>query len=231
MASKPATSYRVSSLRAFASENGLFLTLQKVFEAALHRTRDRLLARRLRTCGLRIGKHPKLDGLNHIHMGENFSAGNGLWLHAITSFAGHAYHPALDIGPNCNLSDQVHIACTHRVMIAEGFLCGSRVVISDHAHGLYSGSDQSLPGQRPVERRLSNDRTVTIGRNVWIGDGAAILAGADIGDGAIIGANSVVTSSIPANTIAAGIPARPIRRWDEYTGRWIPVQLVRPSTF
>src|SRR5258708_19355454 len=109
MASNPATSYRINSLRAFASENGLFLTLQKVFEAALHRTRDRLLARRLRTCGLRIGKHPKLDGLNHIHMGENFSAGNGLWLHAITSFACHAYHPPIDISPTSNPSAHIPI--------------------------------------------------------------------------------------------------------------------------
>ncbi len=223
MTSELAPSSCTSSLRAFAKENGLFLTLCKVFRAALHRTRDRLLARRLGTCGLRIGKHPKLAGLNHIHLGENFSAGNGLWLDAITSFAGQAYQPTLDIGPNCNVSDHVHIACTHRITIAEGLLCGSRVVISDHAHGLYSGPDQSHPSQRPVERRLSNDRAVTIGRNVWIGDGAAILAGADIGDGAIIGANSVVTGSIPSNTIAAGAPARPIRRWDETTAQWIPI--------
>ncbi len=226
MTSRSAASFRTTSLRAFAKENGLFLTLQKVFGAALRRTRDQLLAHRLGTCGLRLGKHPKLTGLNHIRLGENFSAGNGLWLDAITYFAGRAHHPTLDIGPNCNLSDYVHIACTHQVTIAEGFLCGSRVVISDHAHGLYSGSDQSYPSQRPVERYLTNDRTVTIGRNVWIGDGVAVLAGAYIGDGAIIGANSVVTGPIPSNTIAAGAPARLIRRWDESTAQWIPIQPV-----
>ncbi len=211
------------SLAAFARENGLFLTLHKILGAAVRRTRDRLLARRLHTSGLRIGRHPRLTGLAHIHLGENFSAGDGLWLDAITSFAGETYTPRLSIGPNCNLSDNVHIACTNAVVIAEGLLCGSRVVISDHAHGLYSGSAQSSPHQRPVLRPLSHDRTVTIGCNVWIGDGCAILAGAEIGDGVILGANSVVTGPIPPNTIAAGTPARPVRDWHPESSQWLSV--------
>ena len=38
-----------------------------------------------------------------------------------------------------------------------------------------------------------------------------LLAPSSIGDNVIIGANSVVTSDIPSNSIAAGIPARVIR--------------------
>ena len=39
-----------------------------------------------------------------------------------------------------------------------------------------------------------------------------ILSGVTIGDGAIIGARAVVTRDIPPYTIAAGVPAKPIRR-------------------
>ena len=209
------------SLRAYVKENGLFLLSHRIAGAALRRTRDRLLARRLGTQRLRIGRHPRLAGLAHIHLGENFSAGDGLWLDAITFFAGNAYAPSLTIGPNCNVSDHVHIACTNRITIAEGLLCGSRVIISDHAHGRYSGTRQSPPSQRPLHRPLSHDGTVTIGRNVWIGDGAAILAGADIGDGAIIGANSLVNGPVPPHTIAAGTPVHPLRHWTETTQQWL----------
>ena len=207
-------------LRAFARENGLFLTFEKVLGGALRRTRDRTIARRLGTTGLRVGKHPKLEGLACMRIGANLSAGNGLWLHAITHFAGVSYTPVLTIGSDCNLSDQVHIACTHRVTIGSGLLCGSRVVITDHAHGLYAGSSQTSPALRPTLRPLSGDGSVTIGQNVWIGDGCAILPGSDLGDGCILGANSVVNGPIPANTIAAGAPARPIRHWNSATTQW-----------
>ncbi len=50
-------------------------------------------------------------------------------------------------------------------------------------------------------------RPVKIGRNVWIGRNVTILKGVEIGDNAIVGAGSVVTKSIPPNTMYAGNPA------------------------
>ena len=212
---------KAGSLREFAMENGWLLLAQKVGGATLRRLRDRILGRRLKTAGLRIGKHPSLAGLAHIRIGNGFSAGNGLWLEAVTVFAGTRYEPLLTIGANVNLSDYVHVACTNRVTIGDGLLSGSRVVISDHSHGIYAGPEQSSPQLRPVERRLSNDRTVVIGPNVWLGDGVAVLGGAEIGEGAILGANSVVTGKIPPFCIAVGAPARPVKRWDAQAAQWV----------
>lgn len=47
-----------------------------------------------------------------------------------------------------------------------------------------------------------------IGNNVMIGAGAVILGDIFIGDNSIIGANAVVTRSIPANSLAVGVPAK-----------------------
>ncbi|WP_454683740.1 DapH/DapD/GlmU-related protein [Ancylobacter moscoviensis] len=52
---------------------------------------------------------------------------------------------------------------------------------------------------------------VTIGHDVWIGHGAIVLPGRSIGDGAVVAAGAVVTKDVPAYTIVAGVPARPIR--------------------
>jgi len=41
-----------------------------------------------------------------------------------------------------------------------------------------------------------------------------------IGKGAIVGANSVVRGVVPANTIVAGAPARPIKIFNSSTGSW-----------
>ena len=43
-----------------------------------------------------------------------------------------------------------------------------------------------------------------------------VLKGVKIGDNTVVGAGSVVTSTLPANVIAAGNPAKVIRRIGEY---------------
>lgn len=57
---------------------------------------------------------------------------------------------------------------------------------------------------------------VTIGRNVWFGMNVTCLKGSDIGDNCIIGYGSVVMGKIPANSVAAGCPAKVICTLDEY---------------
>lgn len=53
---------------------------------------------------------------------------------------------------------------------------------------------------------------VVIGNDVWIGAGAVIRRGVTVHDGAVIGAGAVVTRDVPAYTVVAGVPARPLRR-------------------
>lgn len=60
------------------------------------------------------------------------------------------------------------------------------------------------------ERRIR--RRVAIDHDVWIGHGAVILPGVRIGTGAVIGAGAVVTRDVEPYTVAAGVPARPLRR-------------------
>jgi len=50
-----------------------------------------------------------------------------------------------------------------------------------------------------------------IGNDVWIGPGAVIVGGVHIGDGCRILANSVVTTDLPAGSMAGGIPAKVIK--------------------
>jgi len=57
-------------------------------------------------------------------------------------------------------------------------------------------------------------RTV-IGERAFVGAGTLLVAPVTLGEGAKTGAGSVVTRDIPANTLAYGAPARPMRRLDE----------------
>ena len=57
---------------------------------------------------------------------------------------------------------------------------------------------------------------INIGDNVHIGLDTIIMPGVTIGNNCIIGCGAVVTKDIPDNTVAVGVPARPIKSIEEY---------------
>ncbi len=57
---------------------------------------------------------------------------------------------------------------------------------------------------------------VKIGNNVWLGENVTICKGVTIGNNCIIGIGSIVTKSIPSNSVAVGIPAKVICSYKDY---------------
>ncbi|MEL7447484.1 MAG: hypothetical protein AAGK02_17060, partial [Pseudomonadota bacterium] len=49
-------------------------------------------------------------------------------------------------------------------------------------------------------------------QDVWIGARVIIVGDVSIGEGAVIGANALVNRDVPPYTVAAGTPARPVRK-------------------
>ncbi|MFF1570833.1 sugar O-acetyltransferase [Streptomyces sp. NPDC058293] len=75
---------------------------------------------------------------------------------------------------------------------------------------------QLLTPTHPVEPQPRRDKLeaalpITIGDNVWLGGGVIVCPGVTIGDNSVIGAGAVVTKDMPANVVAVGNPARPVR--------------------
>ena len=54
-------------------------------------------------------------------------------------------------------------------------------------------------------------QAVVIGNNCWLGAGCTILSGVTVGDGCVIAAGSIVTKSVPPNSVVAGVPAKVIK--------------------
>lgn len=63
---------------------------------------------------------------------------------------------------------------------------------------------------------LPSHGRITIGNNVWLGRNVTVLKNVTIGDNVIVGLGSVVSKSIPSNSVAIGCPARVICTFDEY---------------
>jgi len=91
----------------------------------------------------------------------------------------------------------------------------SHIFISDTNHGGENDSPETAPDSRPL-----TSNPVKIGKNVWIGEGACILPGTVIGDGCIIGAHSVIKGEIPSYSIAAGAPARVVKKYNYDLNKW-----------
>jgi lipopolysaccharide O-acetyltransferase len=160
-----------------------------------------------------------LRGRRHISLGRNMTCGTGCRFEV---YADRKAGKILTIGSNVQINDYVHISAIHSIKIGDNALLASRIYISDVQHGHYGGSDvqeQSDPECIAKLRPLSY-KDVVIEDNVWVGEGVCILPGVTVGRCSIIGANSVVTKDIPAKCIAAGNPARIIKRYNDDTLCW-----------
>ncbi|GAA1016196.1 sugar O-acetyltransferase [Streptomyces thermogriseus] len=89
-----------------------------------------------------------------------------------------------------------------RITIGEDCQIGPNVQLLTPTHPL-----EPQPRRDKLEAALP----ITLGDNVWLGGGVIVCPGVTIGDNSVIGAGAVVTKDIPANVLAVGNPARPVR--------------------
>ncbi len=131
----------------------------------------------------------------------------------------------IKIGDFCMICPGVRIGSAVEVFIDDSCMIASNAYITDSDwHDIYN---RIAPGKTAPVR---------IEKNVWIGDSAIICKGVTIGENSIIGAGAVVVSSIPANVIAAGNPAKVVKHLDsekKFTtrARWFaePEKLFKES--
>jgi serine O-acetyltransferase len=101
------------------------------------------------------------------------------------------------------------------------------IIVSGYAR--FGDNCRIRPGVVVGLARVEDPCAPTIGNNVDIGAGAKLLGRIVIGDNVSIGANAVVTTDVPSNSIAVGVPARvvPRKRDDEPSPAWQAAQPVR----
>lgn len=148
-------------------------------------------------------------GLKYISVGNSSFIGSHVELTAWDTYKGMKFAPEIIIGNGTSIRDYSHITAVYSIRIGNGVLTGPNILITDNAHGASILELLDLP---PQVRPLYSKGPVIIEDNVWIGEKTSIMPGVHIGKGSIIAANSVVTHDIPPYCIAAGVPAKVIKR-------------------
>jgi acetyltransferase-like isoleucine patch superfamily enzyme len=132
-----------------------------------------------------------------VRIGNNCSIDRNLWLHCgETGFF--------------SMGDFSYIGC-NGVMGAGGggIQIGSNVLIGQSV-SIHSESHNFQIADQLIRTQGITYVGIVIGDDVWIGSKTVILDGVKIESGAVVGAGSVVTRSIPAYSIVAGVPAKVI---------------------
>ena len=108
------------------------------------------------------------------------------------------------VGKHCKISSHTFIC--EGVTVEDNVFVGHGVVFINDSYPRATNPDGTL--QTDQDWKVE---TTVVKKGASVGSGATILANVTIGENAIVGAGSVVTKSVPPNTVVAGNPAKVLR--------------------
>lgn len=112
---------------------------------------------------------------------------------------------SLVIGDNVGMNHYCFIGVRGDIRIGNDVIFGPRVSIFSENHNFAD------PSKLINEQGVTKGKTI-IGNDVWIGANVSIMSNVNIGDGCVIAAGAIVTKDIPPYSIAAGVPAKVIKK-------------------
>lgn len=107
----------------------------------------------------------------------------------------------ISLGNNCTLNEGNLLNAREEIIIGDFVHISPGVIISTGG----------LNFHQPAKSREHFGKPISISDGVWVGAGAIILPGVSIGKDAVVAAGAVVTASVPANSVVAGVPAKIIK--------------------
>jgi acetyltransferase-like isoleucine patch superfamily enzyme len=153
---------------------------------------------------------------SRVKIGDSVILERDSWLNIPTIPA--SMDPVILIGDHCRLGRRCVISAKNRIDIERNVIFGPSALVMDHNH---SFEDVTAPIS---QQGVTPGGTIRIEEGSWIGYGAAVICNQGelvIGRNSVIGANSVLTRSVPPNSVVTGNPARVVKQFDHAKGQWV----------
>lgn len=118
------------------------------------------------------------------------------------------------VGKGCFVNYNCTFLDVAPITLGDGVWVGANVTLATPNHPFIA--EERLPADYPDGNHdLEYALPITIKNGCWICSSSTICGGVTIGENSIVAAGAVVTQDIPADSIAAGVPARVLRKIDE----------------
>lgn len=123
-----------------------------------------------------------------------------------TKYLADLVSQGLKLGKNVEIASDYFFDPSHCFLIS----IGSNTIVAPNVKLVaHDASTKLLLGYTKIGK-------IDIGENCFLGESVIVLPGVTVGENSVIGSGSVVTRSIPDNSVAAGNPAKVIMSTDEY---------------
>ncbi len=110
------------------------------------------------------------------------------------------------------LAERVNISCNCTLISETEFKIGTKVLIAGHCYLIAGGNHGTDRTDAPIlDQPMFEKGGVTIEDHAWLGANVTVLDGVTIGRDSVIAAGAVVTQTVPAFTIAGGVPAKVLK--------------------
>lgn len=151
----------------------------------------------------------RIRGKGKLMLGKNVKINSGM----VHNPVGIANKCSFYIAPKATITIGDNVGISNSLLYARNSILIEQDVLIGGGCQLLDNDFHSLDYYERIEnvKGLIKTKPITIRRGAFIGANSIILKGVSIGNKSIVGAGSVVTSSIPANQIWAGNPAKFIK--------------------
>lgn len=156
-------------------------------------------------------------GLSHpefIEVGENVKIHNQFRIECYPSYLGKNHYPKFQIGDDVIIGPNFTCFCADSVIVGDRCIFAGNVTLVSENHGM---DPENYPSYQSQELLTS---PINIGSGCWFGQNVTVLPNVNIGEHCIIASNTVVSNDIPAYSIAAGCPAKVIKKYNFASHEW-----------